>query len=329
MRQRGLDMPPGDPERRRVPHATAGQLVLRAWLVKGWERRQAEPYVVVVGGHHGVPPTYQDLIAAQDRSRLLGWGPGQRLWRDVQTELLDRAARAHGALEWLEEWRTVALPQPVQVLASAVVIVADWIASNDELFPYDNADERTAARLDDAWSALALPAPWRSTAVSGPAESLLAARFGFGQVQVKAVHLAGSLSEPGLLVIEAPMGRGKTEAALAAAEVLAAARCGWLLGGAADTRDQRRHVQPGAGVARAPAGRRPRPHDALGAAGARQGPLQRGLPGAGSAGCAPLWRSTSVTATGISRRTSGSLAGRRAGCRRLWWGPSTRCCSPG
>jgi CRISPR-associated endonuclease/helicase Cas3 len=228
MRQRGLDMPPGDPERRRVPHATAGQLVLGAWLeAKGWERREAEPYVVVVGGHHGVPPTYQDLVAAQDRSRLLGWGSEQRLWRDVQGELLDRAARAHGVLEWLEDWRAVALPQPVQVLASAVVIVADWIASNDELFPYDTADERTAARLDAAWSALALPAPWRATAVSGPAESLLAARFGFGQdtcrpVQAKAVQLAQSLSGPGLLVIEAPMGEGKTEAALAAAEVLAA-----------------------------------------------------------------------------------------------------------
>jgi hypothetical protein len=42
----------------------------------------------------------------------------------------------------------------VQVLASAVVIVADWIASNDELFPYDTADERTAARLDAAWGNL-------------------------------------------------------------------------------------------------------------------------------------------------------------------------------
>jgi CRISPR-associated endonuclease Cas3-HD len=40
MRQRGLDVPPGDPERRRVPHATAGQLVLRAWLeARGWQHR--------------------------------------------------------------------------------------------------------------------------------------------------------------------------------------------------------------------------------------------------------------------------------------------------
>ena len=30
MRRRGLDMPPGDPECKRVPHGTAGQLMLRA-----------------------------------------------------------------------------------------------------------------------------------------------------------------------------------------------------------------------------------------------------------------------------------------------------------
>jgi CRISPR-associated endonuclease/helicase Cas3 len=230
MRRRGLEMPYGDPGRRAVPHAIAGQLLLRAWLVEahGWQSSRAEPYAVVVGGHHGVPPTHQELVAARDRARLLGWAAGQGLWRSVQREFLDRAARAHGILGRLGELADVPLPQPVQVLLTAIVIVADWIASNEALFPYDAAAEQTAARVGAAWSALALPAPWRAVAGAGSAEDLLAARFDLPEgavwrpVQTLAVNLAGGLAEPGLLVIEAPMGEGKTEAALAAAEVLAA-----------------------------------------------------------------------------------------------------------
>jgi CRISPR-associated endonuclease/helicase Cas3 len=189
-----------DPERRAVPHATAGQLLLRGWLgeTHGWQSSQAEPYAVVVGGHHGVPPTHEQLLAARDRARLLGWDAGQGLWRSVQRELLDRAARAHGIIGRLGELADARLPPPVQVLLTAIVIVADWIASNDALFPYETAAEPTAARVGAAWSALDLPAPWRAVAESGSAESLLAARFALGEgavcrpVQTLASNLPGA-----------------------------------------------------------------------------------------------------------------------------------------
>lgn len=232
MRQRGLamryDIPDGD--RKIARHAATGQFLLERWLDDRyeWPRRQARPFAVVAGGHHGVPPTAFELNHAAGRPHLLGLTSDQKLWQEVHRELLDRAADRCDVADRLPHWRDVKLSQPVQVLLTALVIVADWIASDEDLFPYDPERLHTPSRLADAWEALDLPTPWRAiTGAETPAE-LFASRFTLPAgatprpVQTAAVEIARSMPTAGLLVIEAPMGEGKTEAALAAAEQLAA-----------------------------------------------------------------------------------------------------------
>src|SRR5207253_524861 len=92
-------------------------------------------------------------------------------------------------------------------------------------FPYNDccSDQE---RLDRALVQLALPKQWsaRGDDVLGG----FSGRFGLPDaaaprpLQVAAVEMARSTIEPGVLIIEAPMGDGKTEAALLAAEVYAA-----------------------------------------------------------------------------------------------------------
>ncbi|MFD3442363.1 CRISPR-associated helicase Cas3' [Streptomyces sp. NPDC058685] len=221
------------PDRRVVPHGLAGQVLVGEWLRErhGWSVKQAGQFTVVVGGHHGVPPEYGQIMAVEGRGHLLRTpGVSEAVWRRVQGELLQACAEEYGVSGRLAAWRGVQLPQPVQVLLTAVVIVADWVASSPDLFPYFPQDESRSSRerVAAAWQGLDLPAPWSPAEPAGEAQELFVSRFGLPPgarvrpVQEAAIGLARAMDGPGLMVIEAPMGEGKTEAALAVAEIFAA-----------------------------------------------------------------------------------------------------------
>ncbi|MFC7217640.1 type I-E CRISPR-associated protein Cse1/CasA [Streptomyces polyrhachis] len=240
MRDAGLDMRSAagyGADRRLAPHGLAGQLLLQEWLGAryGMSSRVSGQFAVVAGGHHGTPPDHQQIHDLQVRPWLLRHpGAADDVWRSVQEELLDGCAELAGVTNSLDQWASVRLTQPVQVLLTAITIVSDWIASSAELFPYDPdswapaGPTGEARRLRAAWEGLDLPGPWAPAMPSQTAEALFAERFDLPPdsqirpVQTEAVRLAREMPVPGLLMIEAPMGEGKTEAAFAVAEILAA-----------------------------------------------------------------------------------------------------------
>ncbi|MGW2155018.1 CRISPR-associated helicase Cas3' [Nonomuraea sp. NPDC001699] len=234
MRAAGLDMPSYNqfPDRKLAPHGLAGQMLLQEWLSDryGWPRSATVQFGIIVGGHHGVPPTHSDIQALAVHGRLLRTPGCAALWRSVQWELLDRCAQACDVVVTLQSWREAKLSQPAQALLTGLVIVADWIASNPDLFPYFPQAPRQSdnERVEAAWQGLDLPEPWEACAVDGPPQELFASRFRLPigsrirPVQKYAVQVAQRMSSAGLMIIEAPMGEGKTEAALAVAEIFAA-----------------------------------------------------------------------------------------------------------
>jgi CRISPR system Cascade subunit CasA len=240
MREAGLAMKSAreyGQERQLAPHGLAGQLLLQEWMEErfGIRGRVSGQFAVVVGGHHGLPPDHQHIHDLQLRPHLLRHpGPSEETWRRAQFELLDACAVFSGADDCFPKWGTVRLSQPVQALLTSIVIVADWIASARELFPYDPESWQPAGprgeerRLRAAWEGLDLPPAWMPEEPPHDAAELFAQRFptledaAIRPVQSESVRLARTMPAPGLLLIEAPMGEGKTEAALAAAETLAA-----------------------------------------------------------------------------------------------------------
>jgi CRISPR-associated endonuclease/helicase Cas3 len=233
MREHGLAMPPNKdqlPDRRRVHHSLAGHHLLRSWLINhDWSPRTVSGWAVIVGGHHGVPPEPWTVNEGCPRDYPDLYGEG--LWVQVQQELIDRMATRTGALARLQSWRPVLLTPAFQVLVSGLVIMADWIASDQTLLPFHREDlpevaqDRTRTTL--ALSRLALPPSWSQPNTPSSVEELFSTRFNLPPaarprpVQHAAHDVAEHMETTGMMVIEAPMGEGKTEAALAAAEVLA------------------------------------------------------------------------------------------------------------
>ncbi|MFF3432343.1 type I-E CRISPR-associated protein Cse1/CasA [Streptomyces sp. NPDC002602] len=228
----GLEMPTqkqfGD-ARKRAPHGLAGQVIVEEWLEQqGWSPRAAMAFATPVGGHHGVLPGHEQFSYLHQHTELLRTpGRSEQRWGEVQTELLEACAAAYGVQSRLPHWRTVKLPQPVQVVLSALVILADWIASNSDLFlltPEEQPRDE-ATRIESAWRGIELPRPWSPATVADGAQGLFEARFALSEIrplQEEAVRLARETPTPGLMIVEAPMGEGKTEAALAVAEIFAA-----------------------------------------------------------------------------------------------------------
>ena len=237
MKEAGLTHEPVDPlERRKVPHALAGHLILENWLMNdhGWDFESAEALASVVGAHHGIPPTTAALTTDYyGHEHLLG----DEAWDTARRELLDLVTQRTGAEPLLPRWAQRRWSQSFLVELSGLVIVADWISSAEDYFPLLGLDEAGtsllvteahAERADAGLRRLEVPSPWRPRDDGADPDSLLARRFGLPagaratDVQTRTLQAARTMDLPGLLVVEESTGGGKTEAALMAAEVLAA-----------------------------------------------------------------------------------------------------------
>ena len=202
----------------------------------------------IVGGHHGTSISDDQRLLLRDSAgvRLAGL-PRESVpsdWQQCRFELFDWMAAANGIDAISPTWPQRPIPKRSQTLLTATVIICDWIASNAWYFPLNTSrqDETVFdadARAALAWRELGIPAPWRAPHAPGSASDatspdsvrttydlLFAERFQIPNATLRpaqraAVEAADSMAEPGLMILEANMGEGKTEAALLAAERLA------------------------------------------------------------------------------------------------------------
>lgn len=179
----------------------------------GWGENSAPVIAAALRGHHG---NFKSTCLDEDptRARTIQF-------EELRTDIESVIANAIGV--------TV---QPVEIFQdasvsgltlSALIVMSDWIASNDELFDYyafdQNAEPKqywisACAKAENVVAELGL-----RTSSLCPAESPIKFCDLFPQIefprptQVALESLCNNTLAPGLVVIEAPMGEGKTEAA--------------------------------------------------------------------------------------------------------------------
>ena len=155
-RRAGLPIELSLTAQRKPTHAIAGQVILEHHLTerRGWSQRAASSLSSVVGAHHGRMPKGSDLRSAEALGTEMGWSQkAAPAWRPVQEELVEYAFAAAG-LEDADIEELGARPLPTQVLSvvSGLVIMADWIASNQDLFPLlDIYDAGRGSVTREAW----------------------------------------------------------------------------------------------------------------------------------------------------------------------------------
>ena len=205
----------------RTPHALASQLLLENAEELGLSNTSLNKNAaIILGAHHGKPPDtgYHNIIAFDSN---LGYR--NNYWKSTQSELI-QVILDYSGYQSLSD-----VPAPAmsgQVLLSGLVIMADWLSSNTELFPlipFDWSVEIDAvARSEKGWNKLKIPGAWNPFYIRND-ESLYQERFSNPDIpnnlQKAALYAANGTLKPGIMVIEAPMGYGKTEAALAVAEI--------------------------------------------------------------------------------------------------------------
>ncbi len=177
----------------------------------------ASRLAAVTGGHHGEFPTGQEVLGS--RGPAIGEvPPGPNRWQEVRADLATTLASLVG----IESAHPSDLPTPAAMLLAGLISVADWIGSIDEIafFPYrpdavTNLGEYATLASDRARVVLD-KLHWTTSRVDGSVP-------GFGElfpvglpypVQERVAEQARSVVGPSLMIIEAPMGEGKTEAAL-------------------------------------------------------------------------------------------------------------------
>ncbi len=179
----------------------------------------------IVGAHHG--GTQEEPEEQLEGYPNNYFGKAERkAWETIWQDFFYMALQESGFLAATELPTDLTIDD--ELLLSGLLIMADWIASNTTYFPLISEEETGRGidypeRIRQALQKLKLPFPWEGQ-YPFMSDAEFRQRFDFlpYAAQSAVIEAASNMEAPGIMILEAQMGSGKTEAALAAAEIFSA-----------------------------------------------------------------------------------------------------------
>lgn len=214
LKEAGLVFPKRGGERR-ARHEVISTWALESLLVTeiGMDKFTARKIAQSLGGHHGTWPTEQQLgpfnLKSDDK--------GEETWDAVRLELTEEIKNVFSPPEgvrWLDEQ---IVENTLLTILSGLTSTADWIGSMEEFFPYEENYLHPAeyAKLSAEYAYESLEKigwlGWRPSSVQMPFNEMF--NFAPNSIQKKVIDSDKEISHPCLMILEAPTGIGKTEAA--------------------------------------------------------------------------------------------------------------------
>jgi CRISPR-associated endonuclease/helicase Cas3 len=206
----------------KAPHGVVTARTLPEFLIeRKMDKSLAKRLAAIVGGHHGFFPSAKEI---KDLNEVLAGANEGNAWRQFSREIFEQLETFVGLQ--VEDFPTKCDNAAAMILAG-LTTVSDWIASNSDEksgFPYANdkpfaeykleLPKKAKQALDKiGWMKLPTDKPLLFTELFTEIREPRA-------LQRAAIASTDTLAAPCLILVEASMGEGKTEAALYLADYL-------------------------------------------------------------------------------------------------------------
>lgn len=214
------------------PHSIVSAHALIAWLGQRTGKRldpiTKEFWFSVIAGHHGTFNPFK--LPSDDLNQEIRRSPQ---WQEARFELLDTLVEAAGLNDediqccaaLFDDADDKIIPNAAAALTTGVLIAADWLASSTENFPLTSGQyQDPGERLGNARERINLGGHWQPYPVDSTG---FISRFSLPKsatlrnVQQAVIEVGNAQTRPSFTIIENETGSGKTEAALALADITA------------------------------------------------------------------------------------------------------------